>query len=411
MSEPVLSLCLPTYNRSRYLESLLGTLIEQMANFPYAWELVISDNGSDDATPEVVARYQNELPIRSIRHPETIGCYPNVIFAMTQARGRFMMYLADDDCVLGDQLAEVVAAMDADPEVVITYAPWMLFDLVAQQTQGQFYQVPHDLRVARGQHGELLGHILRHHIFPEIYIARTEVMKRLMPRVGDIAFYAFAQASDYLNQGTVLIRQQPFYVAITRYFEDEQRAQVGNGEVEVAWDRYRGGLEYMMACAGSSLGAEERAGFHLRIQHLIGVRMSVAIRLRHLHGRDPIETHTLAMRLKGMGYEHLLPVPMAQLASKATLHFLLKDAGLNRGVQRLVCVGPFDAGARDYLQKNADHPVEFLTQPPGQALQDALLFVSDQLSGYAPSAQEQQARNLQVVRERDLCERFGLVPG
>jgi hypothetical protein len=128
--------------------------------------------------------------------------------------------------------------MEADPECVITYAPWMLFDLVGQTAQGQFYEVPKDLRIERGQQAELLGHILRHHIFPEIYIARTEVMKRLMPRVNDIAFYAFSQAADYLQQGAVRVRKQPFYVAITRYFADETRSQVGNGEVEVAWDRY-----------------------------------------------------------------------------------------------------------------------------------------------------------------------------
>jgi hypothetical protein len=46
-------------------------------------------------------------------------------------------------------------------------------------------------------------------------------MKRLMPRVNDIAFYAFSQAADYLAQGAVLIRQKPFYVAITRYFADD----------------------------------------------------------------------------------------------------------------------------------------------------------------------------------------------
>jgi hypothetical protein len=34
----------------------------------------------------------------------------------------------------------------------------------------------------------------------------------------------------------------------------------------------------MMARAGAAIGAEERAGLHLRIQHLIAVRMSVAIR-------------------------------------------------------------------------------------------------------------------------------------
>ena len=405
---PLVSICVPTFNRGRYLASLLEGLVVQLAAFPYPYELVISDNASTDDTPAVIGRFAELLPIRAIRHAQGIGCYPNVVFAMTQARGRFMLYLADDDCLLGESLADAVRVMDADPGIAITYAPWMLYDLVAQQPQGQFYQVPRDLRVERGQHAELLGHVLRHQIFPEIYIARTEVMKRIMPRVNDIAFYAFSQAADYLAQGAVLIRQQPFYVAITRYFADETRSQVGNGEVEIAWDRYRGGLEYMMARAGASLGAEERAGLHLRIQHLIAVRMSVAIRLRHAQGKDPLDVHTLAMRLKGMGYEHLLPVPMEVLASKATLHFLLQDPALNRGMSRLVCVGPFDPHAKDYLKRHAERPVDFLVTAPDPKLEDALLFVSDRLDGFDPSVEEQQARNLHVVRERDLCERFGL---
>ncbi len=410
MTRPLLSLCVPTYNRARYLESLLDSLLTQMQDFPYPYEIVISDNGSSDATPTVVQSFQNRLPIRALRHAQTIGCYPNVVFAMTQARGEFMMYLADDDCVLGAALADTVAAMQARPEVVITYAPWLLYDLIDQKALGQFYKVPGELHIARGAQAELLGHILRHHIFPEIYIARTEVMLRLMPRVNDIAFYAFAQAADYLALGDVLIRPEPFYVAITRYFADETRSQVGNGEAEVAWDRYRGGLEYMLARAGSAIGAEERAGFHLRIQHLIAARMAVAIRLRHARGLDPVDNHTLAMRLKGMGYEHLLEVPMATLASAATLHFLLKDVVLNRGMQRLLCVGAFDPHARDYLQRHAQRPIEFIAEAPPASVQDALLFVSDQVKGYEPSLEERQQRNVQVVRERDLCQRFGLMP-
>jgi glycosyltransferase involved in cell wall biosynthesis len=84
---PVLSICVPTYNRSRYLASLLEGLVAQMATFPHSYELVISDNASTDDTPAVVARLLDRLPIRSIRHPETIGCYPNVVFAMTQRAG------------------------------------------------------------------------------------------------------------------------------------------------------------------------------------------------------------------------------------------------------------------------------------------------------------------------------------
>ena len=167
----------------------------------------------------------------------------------------------------------------------------------------------------------------------------------------------------------------------------------------------------MLARAGNAIGSEERAGFALRIQQMIAVRMSVAVRLRHAQQRDAIDTFTIAMRLKGMGYEAMLPVPMAALASAATLQFLLKDPVLNRGMQRLVCVGKFDPGACDYLQRHAEHPVEFLTRAPKEgSLANALLFISDRLSDFDPSPQQRQANNLNVVRERDLCERFGLVP-
>jgi len=135
----------------------------------------------------------------------------------------------------------------------------------------------------------------------------------------------------------------------------------------------------------------------------------VAIRLRHAQAKDPLDVHTLAMRLKGMGYEHLLPVPMQVLASQATLHFLLKDAALNRGMERLVCVGPLDPGAKEYLKKHAVRPVDFVGEAPQPSLKDALLFVSDRAPEFEPSVEEQQERNLHIVRERDLCDRFGLV--
>lgn len=411
VTDPLVSLCIPTFNRSRYLASLLGTLLTQFEGFAYPYEIVISDNASTDDTAEVIERYSSALPIRTIHQRENIGCFANVQFVMTQARGRYTVYLADDDCLLGGPLADALAVMEADPGIAVTYAPWLLYDLVDQKSQGQFYEVPCDLHVERGGYGEFLGHVLRHHIFPEVHIARTEIVQRLMPRINEHAFFAFTQAADYLSQGAVLIRKTPFYVSMTRYFADENRTQAGNEEVEYAWDRYRGGLEYLMARAGSQIGAEERAGFHLRIQQMIAVRMSVAIRLRHLHRRDPVDTHTIAMRLKGMGYETLCPVPMATLAAQATLHFLLEDPVLNRGMQRLVCVGKFDAGAKDYLKRHAGRPVEFVASAPRDgALSNALLFVSDQLPDYSPSAEQRQTHNLNLVRERDLCERFGLVP-
>ena len=212
MTQPLVSFCIPTFNRCRYLESLFASLSDQLDGFRYAFEIVVADNASPDATGDVVRHYQAHLPIRYIRHGENIGCFPNVQFVMMQAAGRYVVYLSDDDCILGAQVASTIARMEADPGIAVVFAPWKLFDLVAQKEQGQFYDVPHDLRVERDRHGELLDHILRHHIFPEIHIARRDALARLMPRINEHAFYAFVHAADYLSLGAVLIQKEPFYV-------------------------------------------------------------------------------------------------------------------------------------------------------------------------------------------------------
>ncbi len=404
---PLVSFCIPTYNRSRYLTSLLQSICMQLEGFPYAYELVIADNASPDDTGEVVAKFQRQLPIRYLRHDENIGCFPNVQFVMMQAAGKYVVYLSDDDCILGEPVAQTIARMEADAGIAVVFAPWKLYDLVAQQDQGQFYAVPHDLRIEQNQHGELLDHVLRHHIFPEIHIARRDALQRLMPRINEHAFYAFVHAADYLSLGAVLIQKEPFYVSITRYFADEERSQAGNDEVEVAWDRYRGGLEYMLARAGDQIAVEERAGFHLRIQKMIAVRMSVAVRLRHAKKRNPLDTYYIASRMKGMGYENLLPVPMVTLASEAMLEFLLKDPVINRGVEKMITVGPFDRSAKDYLKRHASHPISFVnTLPSPTGLANTLVFVSDRNDDAAITDVLFEQGHLNMIRERDLAARF-----
>ncbi len=408
MTQPLVSFCIPTFNRSRYLESQLASMAVQLEAFPYPFELVIADNASPDATGEVVRRFQAQLPIRYLRHDENIGGYPNVQFVLSQALGRYLVFLSDDDCILGEPVAAAVAKLEADPEIAIVYAPWLMYDLVDQKEQGQFYTVPRDLHIPRGQHGVLLDHILRHHIFPEVHVVRRDVFQATLPRVRDPAFLAFMHSADYLTRGAVLIQQQPFYVSITRYFADEERTQLGTDEVEVAWDRYRGGLEYMLARAGHQITAEERSGFALRIQQMIAVRMSVAVRIRHIKGRDPVDTYYIAMRIRGMGYESLLPVPLATLASAAALSFLLTDVELNRGIRQLWCVGPRERSAEAYLREHAKVPVEFTLQvPPGADLSDALVFLREAaVSASGPG--DLLRRNARVILESDLMAKFGL---
>ncbi len=60
MIAPLLSICIPTYNRAEYLEKSLESLVRQ-DGFPQV-EVVISDNCSEDNTAEVCGSYCSRYP-------------------------------------------------------------------------------------------------------------------------------------------------------------------------------------------------------------------------------------------------------------------------------------------------------------------------------------------------------------
>jgi glycosyltransferase involved in cell wall biosynthesis len=408
MSAPTLSLCIPTFSRARYLASLLDSLCNELADFPYTFEVFISDNASTDDTEAVVARYTDRLPIRYHRHEKNAGAFANRQFAMSNCLGRYVLYIADDDALLGRQLADTIARMEADPEIAVVYAPWMLYDLVDEQSLGTFYTVPRDLLFERGQHLEMLDQLLRHRVFPEVQIVRRDVFERTMPRIYNHAFFAFVHAAEFLSAGRVLIQQEPFYVAITRYFADEVRTQAGTEEVEYAWDRYRGGLEYLLART-EGVKQDEMVGLHARINAMIADRMAVAIRIRHAYGRNPVDTWTIAMRLRGMGYAHLCPVPFETLSAAASMHFLLHDEELHLGLARMAAVGEFVGPVRDYIETHASRPVTFVDAlADTDTLSNTLVLLRDEsgLDEDPVLEQSMRGRNVRIVRERDVLERF-----
>lgn len=54
--QPLLSICIPTYNRSTYLEEALCNIIND-TSFSDDIEIIISDNASTDNTQEIVSKY------------------------------------------------------------------------------------------------------------------------------------------------------------------------------------------------------------------------------------------------------------------------------------------------------------------------------------------------------------------
>lgn len=125
---PLLSICIPTYNRADWLELSFKSLLPQIARCDGLAELVISDNASDDRTPEVARAAQSLAPVRYHRNEANIGFMRNMhLLADELARGQFVWLLGDDDIVCEDGVARVLSALQQYPDLdygYVNYAVW-----------------------------------------------------------------------------------------------------------------------------------------------------------------------------------------------------------------------------------------------------------------------------------------------
>lgn len=115
--KPRLTIAIPTLNRAH----LLGRAIESaLAQRSDEIEVLVSDNGSVDGTPEVISRYEHPW-LRKFRRGTTISAARHGQFLIEQARGEFFLGLSDDDYLEPDFASEVLAAFDRHPESAFVY--------------------------------------------------------------------------------------------------------------------------------------------------------------------------------------------------------------------------------------------------------------------------------------------------
>lgn len=94
----ILSICIPNYNRSKYLENCLNSIYiasKEIDNFEF--EVCISDNHSEEKISEIIKKYQNKINIQFNQNPKHIGIGLNAIQSVKMAKGRFAWVIGNDD--------------------------------------------------------------------------------------------------------------------------------------------------------------------------------------------------------------------------------------------------------------------------------------------------------------------------
>lgn len=126
MTDPIVSIVLPTYNGSKFLrqsvESCLGQTFRQ-------WELIVVDDASTDATPELIRELAAADPrVRPLRH-ETNRKLPGALNSgFAAARGKYLTWTSDDNLYRPHAIGRMVEFLDARPEVDMVYADHAMID-------------------------------------------------------------------------------------------------------------------------------------------------------------------------------------------------------------------------------------------------------------------------------------------
>jgi len=111
--KPLVSVIIPTYNRSQMVQEAIDSVLEQ--DFT-DYELIVVDDGSNDNTPEILAGYGQRI---KVLHQSNKGVSAARNLGIAAASGQLIAFLDSDDLWLPRKLATQVKFFEDNPTVVI----------------------------------------------------------------------------------------------------------------------------------------------------------------------------------------------------------------------------------------------------------------------------------------------------
>lgn len=189
MQDPLFTIAIPTFNRSRLLRSCLESALAQVCD---SFEVVVSDNASEDDTAEMLAACSDPR-LRVLKQSKNIGPVPNWNACVAAAKGTYVIVLSDDDAVQPHFLQQCRRVLDANDAVPVIVA---LGD-VLEDKSGITRRATPSRRLTSGvcRGTDVLLEFLRGRISPQMCTVamRTELLRGQggfpddWPHTGDLA--------------------------------------------------------------------------------------------------------------------------------------------------------------------------------------------------------------------------------
>ena len=150
MSQPLVSIVLPTYKRAHLLAQAMRSVLGQT----YAHlELIVVDDNSPDDTAEVVASF-DDARIRYVKNEPNLKLPRALNRGFAMARGDYLTWTSDDNLLAPTAVERMVDAL-AGGACDFVYADYWLFsetDADGRPVDPQHDRLPDTLRLDQGNH-------------------------------------------------------------------------------------------------------------------------------------------------------------------------------------------------------------------------------------------------------------------
>jgi glycosyltransferase involved in cell wall biosynthesis len=220
LSDPAVTVLMPLYNGEHYVrEAVVSILRQSWTDF----ELLIIDDGSTDASPDIVTARRDER-IVLLRNPSNMGVAATLNRGLKAARGRYIARMDADDISLPDRLERQVRFMDEHPDVGISGGWVRLFG---------GGELPYTCRVPTDHHDVAAYMLFENALWHVTAIMRRDVLSRASLYYDPV----FSRSEDYdlwtragqhfalANIDQILVKVRRHKQSVTRSNWDEMTKQ------------------------------------------------------------------------------------------------------------------------------------------------------------------------------------------
>jgi hypothetical protein len=121
---PRVSVCIPARDQAEHLGAAIASALAQDVD---GLEVLVQDDGSRDATPEIVASF-GDPRLRCARHPEPLGIAAARNACLDRALGTYIAWLDSDDEYVPGGLRRQVELLDRHPRVALVHGAYDVVD-------------------------------------------------------------------------------------------------------------------------------------------------------------------------------------------------------------------------------------------------------------------------------------------